>query len=255
MKTGSTFTPDGLDKDMTAMEDFYGSQGYIDVQRGVALRVVRIPNVDTGTMDLEFQVDEGQESHVEQINIRGNIKTKDEVIRRELAIAPGEVFDMVRVKTSKQRVEGLDYFDKVDLEPEPTDPPIAGRKNLEVNVEEKDTGKFTLGAGINSDAGLVGFAEIDQGNFDLFHPPYFTGGGQKLRLLIQLGTEQQDYELSFVEPWFLNRKLSLGVDLYRREMSYDSPNNIYNETRTGTRLSLTRALGSDFLIGSVSLHG
>jgi outer membrane protein insertion porin family len=252
MKTGSTFTPDGLSKDMTAIEDFYGSQGYIDVQRGPTLRDVRIPNVDTGTMDLGFRVDEGQKAYVEQINIRGNIKTKDKVIRRELAIAPGEVFDMVRVKTSKQRLEGLDYFDKVDLQPEPTDPPIAGRKNLDVNVEEKDTGKFTLGAGFSSVDALVGFAEISQGNFDLFHPPYFTGGGQKLRLFIQLGTERQDYELSFIEPWFLNRKLALGVDLYRHEMDYESPNNIYNETRTGTRLSLTRALGSDFLIGSVS---
>jgi len=252
MKTGSTFTPDGLDKDTTAVEDFYGSQGYIDVQRGITLRIVRVPNVDTGTMDLEFQIDEGQKNYVEQINIRGNVKTKDKVIRRELAIAPGEVFDMVRVKISQQRLEGLDYFDKVNLEPEPVDPPIPGRKNLEVNVEEKDTGKFTLGAGINSDAGLVGFAEIDQGNFDLFHPPYFTGGGQKLRLLVQLGTQQQDYELSFVEPWFLNRKLALGVDLYRRQLDYDSPNSIYDEIRTGTRLSLTRALGSDFLIGSVS---
>ena len=252
MKTGSIFTPDGLNKDMTALEDFYGSQGYIDVQRGQSLSADHVPNVDTGTMDLEFHVDEGQKVHVEQINIRGNIKTKDKVIRRELAIAPGEVFDMVRVKTSKQRLEGLDYFDKVDLQPEPMDPPIPGRKNLNVNVEEKDTGKFTLGAGINSDAGLVGFAEISQGNFDLFHPPYFTGGGQKVRLLIQLGTERQDYELAFIEPWFLNRKLALGVYLYRHQMDYESPNNIYNETRTGTRLSLTRALGSDFLIGSVS---
>ena len=252
MKTGSVFTPDGLNKDMTALEDFYGSQGRIDVQRGQTLRADQIPNVDAGTMDLEFQVDEGQKIQVEQINIRGNIKTKDKVIRRELAIAPGEVFDMVRVKTSKQRLEGLDYFDKVDLQPEPVDPPIPGRKNLNVDVEEKDTGKFTLGAGINSDAGLVAFAEIDQGNFDLFHPPYFTGGGQKVRLLVQLGTEQQDYELDFTEPWFLNRKLALGVSLYRNQLDYESPNNIYDESRTGARFSLTRALGSDFLIGSVS---
>jgi outer membrane protein insertion porin family len=252
MKTGSVFTPDGLNKDMTALEDFYGSQGFIDVQHGAALRAIRIPNVDTGTMDLEFQVDEGQKSYVEQINIRGNIKTKDKVIRRELAIAPGEVFDMVRVKTSKQRLEGLDYFDKVEMEPEPTDPPIAGHKNLDVNVEEKDTGKFTLGAGFSSVDALVGFAEISQGNFDLFHPPYFTGGGQKLRLFVQLGTERQDYELSFIEPWFLNRKLSLGVDLYRHQLDFESPNNLFDESRTGMRLSLTRALGSDFLIGSVS---
>ena len=91
-----------------------------------------------------------------------------------------------------------------------------------------------------------------QGNFDLFHAPTFTGGGQKFRLFVQLGTVRQDYELSFVEPWFLNRKLSLGVDLYRHQLDFESPNNIYDESRTGMKLSLTRALGSDFLIGSVS---
>ncbi len=252
MDVGDIFTPDGLNKDTQALEDFYGSKGYLDVVQGPALRVARIPNVDTGTMDLEFQVKEGQKTHVEKVDIRGNLKTKDKVIRRELAISPGEVFDMVHVKISKQRLEGLQYFDKVDLRPEPTDPPIAGRKDLIVNVEEQNTGNFMLGAGFSSVDALVGYAEMTQGNFDLFHPPTFTGGGQRLRLFVQLGTERQDYELSFIEPWFLNRKLALGVDLYRHEWDFESPNNIYDETRTGTRLSLTRALWSDFIIGSVS---
>ena len=252
MDGGDIFTPGGLDKDTQAIEDFYGSKGYIDVVRGPTLRAAYIPNVETGTMDLEFQIKEGQKSNVEKIDIRGNNKTKDKVIRRELAISPGETFDMVRVKISKQRLEGLQYFDKVDMRPEATDPPIAGRKDLIVNVEERNTGNFMLGAGFSSVDALVGYAEISQGNFDLFHPPTFTGAGQKLRLFVQLGTERQDYELSFVEPWFLNRKLSFGVDLYRHQWDFESPNNIYDETRTGMRLSLTRALWSDFLIGSVS---
>jgi outer membrane protein insertion porin family len=252
MDTGNIFTPEGLNKDTQAIEDFYGSKGYIDVVRGPTLRATYIPNVETGTMDLEFQIKEGQKSHVERIDIRGNNKTKDKVIRRELAISPGEVFDMVRVKISKQRLEGLQYFEKVDMRPEATDPPIAGRKDLIVNVEEQNTGNFMLGAGFSSVDALVGYAEISQGNFDLFHPPTFTGAGQKLRLFVQLGTERQDYELSFVEPWFLNRKLALGVDLYRHQLDFESPNNIYDETRTGVRLSLTRALWSDFFIGSVS---
>jgi outer membrane protein insertion porin family len=251
MDAGDIFTPDGLSKDATAMEDFYGGKGHIDVQQGATLQIVRIPNVDTGTMDLEFQIDEGQQSYVEKINIRGNLKTKDKVIRRELAISPGEVFDMVRVKISQQRLEGLQYFSKVDMEPEPTDPPISGRKNLDVDVEEQNTGNFTLGAGFSSVDSLVGFAEITQGNFDLFHPPTFTGGGQKLRLFIQIGTERQDYELTFTEPWFLNRKLQLGVDLYRHQLDFESPNNIYDETRTGVGVSLKRALWSDFFIGTI----
>jgi outer membrane protein insertion porin family len=220
--------------------------------RGPTLRAAYIPNVETGTMDLEFQIKEGQKSHVEKIDIRGNKKTKDKVIRRELAISPGETFDMVRVKISKQRLEGLQYFDKVDMRPEATDPPIAGRKDLIVNVEEQNTGNFMLGAGFSSVDALVGYAEVTQGNADLFHPPTFTGAGQKLRLFVQLGTKRQDYELSFIEPWFLNRKLALGVDLYRHQLNFESPNNIYDEARTGMRLSLTRALWSDFFLGSIS---
>jgi outer membrane protein insertion porin family len=252
MDVGDIFTPDGLSKDTQAVEDFYGGRGYLDVVQGASLRVVRIANVDTGTMDLEFQIKEGQKSYVEKIDIRGNLKTKDKVIRRELAISPGEVLDMVHVKISKQRLEGLGYFDKVDLRPEPTDPPIAGRKDLIVNVEEQNTGNFMIGAGFSSVDSLVGYVEVTQGNFDLFHPPTFTGGGQRLRLFVQLGTQRQDYVLSFVEPWFLNRKLALGVDLFRHQLDFESPNNIYDETRTGMRLSLTRALWSDFIIGSVN---
>ncbi len=157
---------------------------------------------------------------------------------------------MVRVKISKQRLQGLGYFSKVEMDPEPTDPAIPGKKNLVIEVEEQNTGNFTVGAGFSSVDALVGYAEVSQGNFDLFHPPYFTGAGQKIKLRVQLGTERQDYELSFIEPWFLNRKLSLGVDLYRHQLDFESPHGIYNETRTGARISLTRALGSDFLIGS-----
>ena len=142
------------------IEDFYGSKGYIDVAQGQTLHVIRIPNVDTGTMDMEFQIDEGQKTYVEKIDIRGNIKTKDKVIRRELAISPGEVFDMVRVKISKQRLEGLQYFDKVDMEPEPTDPPIAGRKNLDRERRGKEHRQIHARRGVQ----FGGFAGRLRGN-------------------------------------------------------------------------------------------
>ncbi len=252
MDTGDVFTPDGFTKDTEKIEDFYGSKGHIEVAQGQGLRALRVPNVDAGTMDLEFEVEEGIVSKVEKIDIRGNLKTKDKVLRRELAISPGETFDMVRVKVSKKRLEGLQYFSKVDLQPEPTDPPITGRKNLVINVEEQNTGNLTFGAGFSSVDSLVGYVQMTQGNFDLFNPPYFTGAGQKLRVRVQLGIERQDYEISFIEPWFMNHKLSLGVDLYLHQLNFESPNNIYDERRLGTRVSLTRALWSDFLIGSVS---
>jgi len=251
MRVGDTFTPKGLSGDVESVEDFYGRIGYIDVtQSSGNLRVIRVPNTDTGTMDLEFQIEEGQKSFVEKIEIRGNTKTKDRVVRRELAVTPGETFDMTRVKLSRSRLEGLQFFENVETRSEPTE--IPSRKNLIVDVEEKSTGNMSLGAGFSSVDAIVGFAEVSQGNFDLFNPPTFTGGGQKFRARVQLGTKRQDYEISFVEPWFLGRKLSLGVDLYHRQLDFNSVNSLYDESRTGARVSLTKALGSDFLIGSLN---
>jgi outer membrane protein insertion porin family len=241
---GKTFTPGVYSRSIDTVQNLYGERGYIDARVGAA----RSANIETGTMDLAFTVDEKQPSYIERIDIRGNTKTKDQVIRRELAVSPGELFDMTRVKLSTNRLAGLNYFEKIDARAEPTDVP--NRKNLVISVEEKSTGNFTIGAGFSSVDNLVGFAEISQGNFDLFNPWFFTGGGQKFRLRVQLGTERQDYLLSFVEPWFLDRKLALGVDLFHRDLTFQSA--IYDERRTGGRLSLTRALGSDFLIGTLS---
>jgi outer membrane protein insertion porin family len=176
------------------------------------------------------------------------VKTKDKVPRRELAISPGETFDMVRVKLSKQRLENLNYFEKVDAQPEPTDVP--NRKNLVVNVEEKNTGNMSVGAGFSSVESVVGFVEVTQANFDMFKPPWFTGGGQKMRLRASYGSRRQDYLLSFTEPWFLDRKLAFSVDLYHRNTSFQS--SLYDQTQTGMRLGLERALWSDFVRGNVS---
>jgi outer membrane protein insertion porin family len=250
MDTGDTFTPEGLEKDMKAVADVYGSKGYIDViPNSRSFFVKRVPNTETGTMDLEFQIDEGQKNIIEKIEIRGNTKTKDRVIRRELAVSPGETFDMVRVNVSQKRLEGLQYFEKVDMRPEPTE--VSSHKNLIVGVEEKNTGNLTMGAGFSSVDSVVGFVEVSQGNFDLFRPPNFTGGGQKFRLRVQLGTERQDYEVEFTEPWLFGRKLQLSVDLYRHDLAFQSVENLYTEVQTGGRVGLTKALGSDFLIGSV----
>ncbi len=255
MDTGDTFTPEGMTGDITAVSDFYGSRGYVDVTQGQALQILRVPNVETGTMDLEFHILDTQKSYVNKIEIRGNLKTKDKVIRRELAISPGEVLDMVRVKVSQQRLEGMKYFSRVEMTPEPLDPPIAGQKNLVVNVDEQGTGDFTVGAGFSSIESLFGYAQISQSNFDPFKPPYFTGGGDKIKLRIEIGLEEQQYDLSYIHPWLFDRKLSLGIDLYRHQLDYESPNDIYNETRTGARVSLTSALfGNDFLQGSVNYN-
>jgi len=244
MTAGQTFTPEGQRKDVDSLRDFYGSKGYIDAR----VNAVRTPNTETGNMDVTYQVAENDKSYVEKIEIKGNVKTKDKVIRRELAISPGETFDMVRVRLSKQRLENLNYFEKVDAQPEPTE--VRDRKNLVVSVEEKNTGNMSVGAGFSSIESVVGFVEVSQGNFDMFKPPWFTGGGQKMRLRASYGSQRQDYLLSFVEPWFLDRKLAFSVDLYHRNTAFQSA--LYDQVQTGMRLGLEKALWTDFFRGNVS---
>jgi outer membrane protein insertion porin family len=151
-------------------------------------------------------------TYIEKIEIRGNAKTKDKVIRRELAVHPGEIYDTVRVDRSVDRLKNLGYFSKVEADPESTDVP--NHKDLAINLEEQRTGSVNFGAGFSSVDSLIGFVEMTQGNFDLFNWPAFTGGGEKLRLRLQVGLKRQDEILSFVEPWFLDKKLSLGFELF-----------------------------------------
>lgn len=171
------------------------------------------------------------------------------MLRRELAVSPGEVYDMVLVKISKERLDNLQFFEKVDTQPEDTDVP--NRKDLVIGVEEKSTASLTVGAGFSSVESLVGFVELRQGNFDLFNAPTFTGAGQKLQVRASLGTQLQDYEISFLEPWLFGKRLQFGVDLFHRYNYYDSLNNQYSETFDGGTLSLTKSLG-ERLRGTVS---
>ncbi len=234
MGAGATFTPGGMNDDIEAVKDHYGREGYIDAVVSPRKR----PNIESGTMDLQYEIVENDKSYIEKIEIRGNDKTKDKVIRRELAVSPGETFNMVKVKQSKNILLQMDYFEKVDTTDEPTDVP--DRRNLVINVEEKNTGNLTLGAGFSSVDALVGFVEVSQGNFDLFKPPTFTGGGQRARARAQVGTRRQDYQITFVEPWFLERRLELEVDLFHRDLEFVGDN--FDEQRSGGSVSLRKQL-------------
>lgn len=231
---GKVFASEALRKDTQALEDYYGARGYLDT----AVRAVRTPNVATGRLDLQYVIREGELSYVERIDIRGNTRTKDKVLRRELAVAPGDIYDTVRVDRSVERLKNLGYFSKVESRPEPTTVP--NRKNLVLSVEEQRTGNVTFGAGFSTIDSLMGFVEITQGNFDLFNWPSFTGGGQKMRLRAQFGLLRQDYTLSFTEPWFLDRQLSFGFDLFHRYSSYQGGD--YEERRTGGDIRIGKPL-------------
>lgn len=241
MKEGSLYTPQGLKDDTKAIVDGYGAGGYVDVD----IQPQGTP-AGTGVIDLTYNITEGTRSFLERVNIAGNIRTKDKVIRREILILPGDIFNTVRVDVSKTRLENLGYFEKVDAFPQETT--IPGRKDLLVQVQEKRTGALNFGAGFSTIDSLIGFVELSQGNFDLFNWPSFTGGGQKFRVRVDYGSERQDYLISLTEPYFLDYRLSLGAEAFYREATFLS--SVYDQRNYGFDVEARKPL-SPFL--SVSL--
>ncbi len=235
MKEGSIYTPKGLKDDIKAVIDGYGAGGFVDLD----IQPIGTP-AGNGVVDLTYNIVEGTRSYVERVNISGNTRTKDKVLRREISILPGDIFNTVRVDTSRARLENLGFFEKVDTFPEDTG--IPGRKDLLVQVQEKRTGALNFGAGFSTIESLLGFVELTQGNFDLLNYPTFTGAGQKFRARAQVGTQQQNYLLSLTEPYFLDRPLSLGGDLFYREAGFLS--SIYDQRNYGFAIDLRKPITS-----------
>jgi len=235
MTQGSLYTPQGMGADLKMFRDFYGSQGYVDM-----MVLPEVLPAGPGAVDITFQLDEGVQSYVNLINIQGNTRTKDHVIRRELAVEPGGVFDTTRVDVSRERLQNLNYFSRVETSPQDT--LVPGRKDLNVIVEEKRTGSFNFGAGFSTIDSLVGFAELQQTNFDLLNWPRFVGGGQRFRIRGQYGIERADFIIAFTEPWLFGYKLSFGVEGYYREATFLSP--VYDQRNYGVAFQFRRPLTS-----------
>ncbi len=242
MKEGSVYSPKQLHDDAKAVADAYGSGGYVDL-------VIAPESTPAGPalVDVHYKIEEGERSYLNRVNIEGNTRTKDKVIRREVLVAPGDVFNTVRADTTKKRLENLGYFSKVETYPEETDVP--GRKDLTILVQEKRTGSLSFGAGFSTVDQLVGFVELTQGNFDLLNWPTFTGGGQKFRMRLQYGTQRKDFLLNVVEPYFLDRRLSLGGQLFYTEADYLSVD--YNQRNYGFSFELRKPLTS-FMYASLA---
>lgn len=233
MKDGSLFTPKGMGDDLKTLRDFYGARGYVDM----VVQPEVLPS-GVGAVEVTYRIDEGLQSYVNLVNIQGNTHTKDRVLRRELAVKPGDVFDTTLVDVSRKRLENLNYFSRVDMSPAETIVP--GRKDLNVIVEEKRTGSFNFGAGFSTTDSLVGFAELQQTNFDLFNWPSFIGGGQRFRIRAQYGLQRKDFVASLTEPWFLGYKVSVGVEAYYREANFLSP--VYNQSNYGVAFQARKQL-------------
>jgi len=230
---GSVFSQQGLAEEIQNIRDFYHRFGYMNIQ---ILPDVKL-NRETGKVDVSYDIQEGDLYFVDKVKIRGNTKTKDIVIRRELRIKPGEKFDGDAIDRSKQRLENLGYFEEVSYETEPTSVP--NRRDIVFQVKEKRTGELSFGAGISSIDQFIGFAEIAQRNFDLLNWPRFTGGGQSVSLKGRWGTITRDFDFSFVEPYLFNKPISYGLDLY--DTRNENRNVDFREERLGVGNTFSKA--------------
>lgn len=211
------FNAEAVEAAADKLREYYGQMGYLNARVDVARR----PNLETGAIDLAFSIEEGQRFTVRALEIQGNTKTRSTVIARELALSPGEVFDLARMRVSEARLRNTQFFEEVRVAPVPTGVP--GQSDLRVTVKEGPTGQVSFGAGYSTVEELVGFVEYSEGNFDFSNPDgWWRGGGQKFRLRISAGNLSNSFEHSFEEPAVWDRDLAAGYTLARRFSGFRS---------------------------------
>lgn len=240
IKTDDAFSRRGLRQSVSNIQDIYFEKGYMNAR----VFFDSLYNDQTGRVDIVYNITENNITTVNRVIIRGNVKTQDIVIRRELRVYPGEPFNGAMLKRSKERLFNLGYFEEVQFDTEDTEDPDS--KNLVVTVTEAKTGEFSFGGGFSSIDKAVGFVQIRQRNFDMGKWPTFTGAGQDLAFRVQLGAVRSNGELSWTDPWFLGYPFSFGFDAYRREFDRTRSSGLFfDEERTGGRLRLGKEL-TDF---------
>jgi len=231
--TGDTYDSTEVEK---TMEDIV-----LEVsRRGYAFAEVRPRgerDYENHIINIVYEVEEGPRVYVERIEIRGNTRTRDYVIRRELDFAEGDAFNRVLIDKAKRRLKRLDYFKDVQISTQRGG--SSDRVVVIVEVEEQATGELSFGAGYSTSEGVIGDISLTERNF--------LGRGQFVRAAVGGGENSRTYEFSFREPYFMGRRLSAGFDLYRRnfeETDYRS----YEETMTGGNLNFGLPLNDELTL-------
>ncbi|MBI4511615.1 MAG: outer membrane protein assembly factor BamA [Deltaproteobacteria bacterium] len=207
VKSGDTFNRTRLGQDIQKLNDYYKDRGYAYVN----ITPLTSVSLERRSIDISFEVERGQKVYFERINIRGNSKTRDKVIRRELKISEGELFNQTNLETSRRRVNALGFFEKVDVSTRRG----SSDEYIEVTIEvaERATGTFQIGAGFSSVENFIAQAQISQNN--LF------GRGQTLALQAQLSGVRQLFLLRFVEPYFLDTSWTFAFDLFNQARAFE----------------------------------
>jgi len=235
IKEGEIFQRAKIRDEISRITDLYGSKGY-----SFAEVVPNVnPNNEERTVGITFNIKEGEMMRIRQINIYGNDKTRDNVIRREIRVDEQDVIDTASLKRSFQRLNNLNFFETVEILPAQVAP---DKVDLNVRVKEKPTGMFSLGGGFSTLDRLVAIADITQGNLG--------GYGYLGRIRGQLGQRRSLGSITFRNPYLNDSLTSLQIDGYRSITNYLS----YFEERTGGNITLGRWL-SEYVTGSVSIFG
>ncbi len=219
-KTGSWYNSDEIEKTVNALTDELSRKGFVFVEV--------VPHIykdrESGKLSVVFDIKENAKIFVNRINISGNSRTLDEVIRREFRLSEGNVFNASKIRESRRNIERLNYFSKVDIE---TEQVAYDKADINVNVEEKSTGYFNVGVGYSTVNGALVRAGITENNF--------LGKGQQVSLNAGVSQRSTDYSFSFTEPYFLDRRLSAGTDLFYQTEDYQDESN-YDMDTMGARL-------------------
>ena len=219
---GAVFSSGKVDKSLEAITLYLAANGYPFAQ--ARPRLDRDPT--TLTISVTYVVDEGARVYIERIEVRGNTRTRDYVIRREFDIAEGDAFNRVLIDRAKRRLELLNYFSSVNITTEPGS--ADDRVVVVVTVVEEPTGEFSFGIGYSTSDGAVGDVSLSERNF--------LGRGYNLRVGVGGGTSTRNFEVSFTDPYFLGRRISAGVNVYRRVYTNTNYRSYDYETNGGSLL-------------------
>jgi outer membrane protein insertion porin family len=230
VSVGSVYNAEALEKSVEEMQIEASRRGY-------AFAIVRPRgdrNFESHTVSITFAIDEGPRTYIERINIRGNSRTRDYVIRREFDLSEGDAYNRALVDRAERRLKNLDFFKTVKITTEPGS--SSDRVILVVDLEEKSTGDFSVSGGYSTTDGALGEVSISERNF--------LGRGLFAKASLTYGQYARGYALSFIEPYLLDYRIALGLDFYQRQQlanSYVS----YGTKTTGFSPRLGFALRED----------
>ena len=237
IETGDLYDASRVDDNIDNIVSILGQEGF------AFLEVV--PQFDkdkeSKKVNVTFDIRPGPRVYINRINIQGNTRTQENVLRREMRLVEGDAFSNTRLKRSKDRLQVLDFFETVELKQKETSAP--DRMDVDVTVEEKSTGEFNVGAGFSSFEGVIGTTDLRERNF--------LGRGQTVVLSFALSEERRDLNFQFTEPWFLGKEISAGIDLFNTERQFQDQSS-FDQRSTGGALRLGFSL-SEFLSNNVRL--